>query len=67
MAEQRNSAVGLEDDAGRPPLPPELPDIDLRTLRAMDDAGLAAAVEEVLERAGQLAEVWYSTSSGGGR
>jgi FXSXX-COOH protein len=39
---------------------PDLTDLDLRTLRTMDDPGLTEAVGHVLERSRELAEAWWS-------
>ncbi|MDO0936258.1 hypothetical protein QQY66_32840 [Streptomyces sp. DG2A-72] len=65
MAEQRKRAVGPGEDAGRTAPLPDLTDIDLRTLRAMDDPGLSAAVEQVLCGATEFREVWYGDGEGG--
>ncbi|KOV63268.1 hypothetical protein ADK64_21180 [Streptomyces sp. MMG1121] len=46
---------------------PDLTDIDLRTLRAMDDPGLMAVVGDVLCRAREFGEVWYVGEEGTGR
>jgi hypothetical protein len=38
---------------------PDLTDVDLRTLRAMDAPGVLAAVDRVLCEADRFKEVWY--------
>ncbi|WP_155056880.1 hypothetical protein [Streptomyces blattellae] len=65
MAEQRKRAAGPGEDAGRTAPLPDLTDVDLRTLRAMDDPGLSAAVEQVLCGATEFREVWYGDGEGG--
>ncbi|ARP72271.1 hypothetical protein LK07_23725 [Streptomyces pluripotens] len=40
-------------------LPADLTDVDLRTLRAMEDPDLMTAVVRVLYEAGAATEVWY--------
>ncbi|MBT2400249.1 FXSXX-COOH protein [Streptomyces sp. ISL-100] len=52
--------AGPGQDAGRSPAVPDLTDLDLRTLRTMDDPGLTEAVGHVLERSRELAEAWWS-------
>ncbi|MGP4006244.1 hypothetical protein [Streptomyces sp. 4N124] len=64
MAEQRKRAVGPGEDAGRTAPLPDLTDIDLRTLRAMDDPELSAAVERVLRGSAEFQEVWYGDGDG---
>ncbi|MET9512205.1 FxSxx-COOH cyclophane-containing RiPP peptide [Streptomyces flavidovirens] len=59
----RNTVVaGQERDAGRPPAVPDLTELDLRTLRTMDDPALTEAVRGVLDRPWELAEAWWSES-----
>ncbi|MEU9881353.1 hypothetical protein [Streptomyces phaeochromogenes] len=60
MGEQRNRAADPGRDTGRTVALPDLTDVDLRTLRAMDDPGLAAAVDQVLGSSGEFGEVWYT-------
>ncbi|MFI2201645.1 hypothetical protein ACH47Z_12895 [Streptomyces sp. NPDC020192] len=75
MAEQRKGAAGPGADPGPTALLSGLTDVDLRTLRAMDDPGLMAMVGDVLCRAREFREVWYvggelpggGTSGGGSR
>jgi FXSXX-COOH protein len=38
---------------------PDLTDVDLRTLRAMDDPVLMAAVDQLLRDPREFREVWY--------
>ncbi|MGW0768801.1 hypothetical protein [Streptomyces sp. NPDC002676] len=59
MTEQRKGAAGPGEDGGRTAPPPDLTDVDLRTLRAMDDPGLLTAVAGVLCRSREPSEVWY--------
>ncbi|MFB7502507.1 hypothetical protein [Streptomyces broussonetiae] len=59
MAEQRKGAAGPGEYGGWAAFPPDLTDVDLRTLRAMDDPGLMAAVAGVLCRSREQGEVWY--------
>ncbi|MBD0422395.1 hypothetical protein AB0L35_03860 [Streptomyces sp. NPDC052309] len=60
MAEQVNTVAGSGGVAGRTTLLPGLTDVDLRTLRAMDEPALMAAVEQVFEGARGPDEIWYS-------
>ncbi|WBO63902.1 hypothetical protein [Streptomyces camelliae] len=60
MAEQRKGAAGPGEDRGLTALLSGLTDVDLRTLRAMDDPGLMAVVGDVLYRAREFGEVWYA-------
>ncbi|MFD9188240.1 hypothetical protein ACFWCA_08465 [Streptomyces phaeochromogenes] len=46
---------------------PDLTDVDLRTLRAMDDPGLIAAVDQVLKSSREFGQVWYVGGEGGQR
>ncbi|MFJ9820946.1 hypothetical protein ACIRU3_37915 [Streptomyces sp. NPDC101151] len=62
MGEQRTRAAGLGRDIGGGLIPPDLTDVDLRTLRAADDRQLVAAALRVLTSAHRLREVWYSGS-----
>ncbi|GHB20922.1 hypothetical protein GCM10010306_011890 [Streptomyces umbrinus] len=62
MGEQRNRAADPGRDTGRTVALPDLTDVDLRTLRAMDDPGLAAAVDQVLGSSREFGEVWHTTS-----
>jgi len=59
VGEQRNRAADPGRDTGRTVVLPDLTDVDLRTLRAMDDPGLAAAVDQVLGSSREFGEVWY--------
>ena len=59
MGEQRNGAADPGRDAGRTVSLPDLTDVDLRTLRAMDDPGLAAAVDQVLLNSHESRDVWF--------
>ncbi|MEU6575377.1 hypothetical protein [Streptomyces sp. NPDC046805] len=59
MVEQRSRATGSGVYVVPTALLPDLTDVDLRTLRAMDDPGLRAAVEQVLHDAAWFREVWY--------
>jgi FXSXX-COOH protein len=59
VAEQWKGEVGPGTDAGRAVLLPDLTDVDLRTLRAMDAPALLAAVDRVLCDADEFREVWY--------
>ncbi|MER6524947.1 hypothetical protein [Streptomyces sp. NPDC001508] len=61
MGEQRNRAAGPGDEVARTALLPDLTDVDLRTLRAMDDPELSYAVARVLRSPHELTEAWYST------
>ncbi|MEV5877555.1 hypothetical protein AB0L75_25700 [Streptomyces sp. NPDC052101] len=67
MAEQRKGAAGPGADRERTALLSGLTDIDLRTLRAMDDPGLMTAVGDVLGRAREFGEVWYVGEEGTGK
>ncbi|MGC0385057.1 hypothetical protein [Streptomyces sp. SAI-129] len=60
MAEQVNGVAGSGEVAGRTTLLPSLTEVDLRTLRAMDEPALMAAVEQVFQGAAGTDEVWYS-------
>jgi len=60
VTEQRKGAVGPGVDAGRMMLLPDLTDVDLRRLRAMDDPVLMAAVDQVLTDSQEFREIWYS-------
>ncbi|MGW3957774.1 hypothetical protein ACWEKM_44485 [Streptomyces sp. NPDC004752] len=60
MGEQRNGAFGPGDEVAWTALLPDLTGVDLRTLRAMDDPGLIAAVDHVLRGSVDFQEVWYS-------
>lgn len=66
MAEQRKGASGPGEDRGRTALLSGLTDVDLRTLRALDDPGLMAAVGDVLCRAREFRDVWYTGEEKGG-
>lgn len=61
MGELRTRGVGLGEDAEEVVLPPDLTDVDLRTLRAMDDPAVLAAVAGVLADPDGLRRVWYTT------
>ncbi|MFC9925454.1 FxSxx-COOH cyclophane-containing RiPP peptide [Streptomyces sp. NPDC127190] len=56
-------AAGLGEHAVRAVVPPDLTDVDLRTLRAMDDPALLAAVAGVLADPEGLGRVWYTTDT----
>lgn len=60
MGEHRIRAVGLGRTTGEGLVPPDLTDVDLRTLRALDDPELIAAVEGVLANPEELRRVWYT-------
>ncbi|MDG9692479.1 hypothetical protein ACH4NS_09700 [Streptomyces mutabilis] len=60
MAEQVNTVAGSGEVAGRTALLPSLTAVDLRTLRAMDEPALMAAVEQVFEGSHGPDEIWYS-------
>ncbi|WP_225823289.1 hypothetical protein [Streptomyces naphthomycinicus] len=53
--------TGLGEDAGEVVFPPGLTDVDLRTLRAMDDPAVLAAVAGVLADPEGLRRIWYTT------
>ncbi|WP_225101889.1 hypothetical protein [Streptomyces sp. CoH27] len=59
MAEQRKGAAGPGEDPGPTALLFGLTDVDLRTLRAMDDPDLMAVVGDVLRGSREFGEVWY--------
>ncbi|MEU4926761.1 hypothetical protein AB0G54_09685 [Streptomyces yokosukanensis] len=59
MAEQRKGVAGPGEDRGTTALLPDLTDVDLRTLRAMDDPVLLTVVGDVLRRSREFDEVWY--------
>ncbi|MEU1011415.1 hypothetical protein [Streptomyces sp. NPDC005890] len=61
MGERRTRVAGLGEDAGEVVFPPDLTDVDLRTLRAMDDPAVLAAVAGVLADPEGLSRVWYTT------
>ncbi|MGW4568807.1 hypothetical protein ACWEN3_42865 [Streptomyces sp. NPDC004561] len=63
MGERRTGVAGLGEDAGEVAFPPDLTDVDLRTLRAMDDPAVLAAVDAVLADSEGLRRVWYTTGS----
>ncbi|MER6069938.1 hypothetical protein ACFYZB_14530 [Streptomyces sp. NPDC001852] len=60
MAEQTKGAVGPGEEAGRSVPLPDFTGVDLRTLRAMDDPGLTALVDQVLVAARCRSEIWYT-------
>ncbi|MEV0936814.1 hypothetical protein [Streptomyces phaeochromogenes] len=67
MGEQRNRAADPGRDTGRTVVLPDLTDVDLRTLRAMNDPGLIAAVDQVLRSSREFGQVWYVGGEGGQR
>jgi hypothetical protein len=64
VPEHRRGAAGPGEAVGWAALLPDLTDVDLRTLRVMDDPGLTAAVTEVLGRPGVFREVWCAGEDG---
>ncbi|GGX05104.1 FxSxx-COOH cyclophane-containing RiPP peptide [Streptomyces chryseus] len=60
MSHRNTVVAGQGRDAGQPPAVPDLTELDLRTLRTMDDPGLAEAVRQVLDQPWELAEAWWS-------
>ncbi len=67
MSHRNTVVAGQGRDAGRTPAAPDLTDVDLRTLRVMDDPGTAEAVGRVLDRPWELAEAWWTTDEPGNR
>ncbi|PWI15612.1 hypothetical protein DI272_16615 [Streptomyces sp. Act143] len=59
MGDQRKRAAGPGAEDARGAFLPDLTDVDLRTLRAMDDPGLIAAVGRVLRTSAAFREMWY--------
>ncbi|NUS13730.1 MAG: FXSXX-COOH protein [Streptomyces sp.] len=59
MGDQRKRAAGPGGEDARGAFLPDLTDVDLRTLRAMDDPGLIAAVDRVLRSSARSREMWY--------
>jgi hypothetical protein len=55
--------AGLGEDAAEAVFPPDLTDVDLRALRALDDPAVLAAVDVVLADSEGLRRVWYTTGS----
>ncbi|MEU3526113.1 hypothetical protein AB0E62_19980 [Streptomyces sp. NPDC038707] len=66
MGEFSTRGAGLGADAGGGTFPPGLTDVDLPTLRAMDDPAVLAAVAGVLADPDGLRRVWYTTDSDNG-
>ncbi len=66
MGEPMTRGAGLGEDAGEAVFPPGLTDVDLRTLRAMDDPAVLAAVAGVLADPDGLRRVWYTTGGDDG-
>ncbi|MFE2099178.1 MULTISPECIES: hypothetical protein [unclassified Streptomyces] len=64
MAEPRTRGVGPGERAAGTLLLPDLTDVDLRALRAMDDPALMAAVGEVFADSRHGTEIWYSDEGG---
>ncbi|WP_251094900.1 hypothetical protein [Streptomyces sp. Caat 7-52] len=58
--------AGLGENAAEAVFPPGLTDVDLRTLRAMDDPEVLAAVAGVLADPDGLRRVWYTTGGDDG-
>ncbi|MEU6670770.1 hypothetical protein [Streptomyces sp. NPDC046727] len=54
--------TGLGEHAAQAVLPPGLTDVDLGTLRALDDPAVLAAVAGVLADPEGLRRVWYTTA-----
>ncbi|WP_171167007.1 hypothetical protein [Streptomyces sp. I05A-00742] len=68
MPKHRNAvASGPAGGAGAAPPLPDLRGVGLRSLRGLQDPGLAAAVESTLRRPAELEETWYSSGAQGGR
>ncbi len=63
MAQQGMGTPGRGGGAGPTVLLPGLTDADLRTLRAMDDPELIAAVDRVLAGTDESQQVWHSGES----
>ncbi|MFG3015474.1 hypothetical protein ACGFZB_34555 [Streptomyces cinerochromogenes] len=61
MGEFRTRVAGPGEDVSRAVSPPDLTDIDLRTLRALDDPAVLDAVAGVLADPEGLCRVWYTT------
>ncbi|MFE9446806.1 hypothetical protein [Streptomyces sp. NPDC006739] len=62
MTERTGRMFGPGDDPGRTVLPPDLSDVDLRTLRALRHPELDAAVARLLGGSPGLEDTWYSNS-----
>jgi hypothetical protein len=60
VTEQRKRRAGPGVDAGWTMPLPDLTDVDLRTLRAMEDPGLMVAVDQVFMGSQEFKEIWYS-------
>jgi hypothetical protein len=60
VGQLRNGAAGPGEDAVRAALLLDLTSVDLRTLRAMDDPELIAAVDRMLAESSGLRNVWYA-------
>ncbi|MBJ6640335.1 hypothetical protein H4K36_25225 [Streptomyces sp. DHE7-1] len=60
MAEQWSGVAAPGRDSGRAARLPDLTDVDLRTLRFLDDPALTAAVDRVLRDATGCQQVWHS-------
>ncbi|MEU1459629.1 hypothetical protein ABZ467_02860 [Streptomyces sp. NPDC005727] len=65
MSEQWSGVAAPGRDAGRAARLPDLVDVDLRTLRFLDDPALTAAVDRVLRDATECQQVWFSGDSEG--
>jgi hypothetical protein len=59
VGDQRKRAAGPGGEVAWGAFLPDLIDVDLRTLRAMDDPGLITAVDHVLRGSAGFREVWY--------
>ncbi|GAA3146439.1 hypothetical protein GCM10010521_36990 [Streptomyces rameus] len=66
MGEPTTRGAGLGEDAAEAVFPPDLTDVDLRTLRAMDHPAVLAAVAGVLADPEGLRRVWYTTGGDDG-
>lgn len=60
MSHRNTVVAGQGQDADRTPAVPDLTDVDLRTLRSMDDPALTEAVGRVLDHSGELTEAWWT-------
>jgi hypothetical protein len=60
VVERMKGSVGPGEEAGRSVFLLDFTGVDLHTLRAMDDPGLTALVDEILASARGSGEVWYT-------
>ncbi|MFF0472773.1 hypothetical protein [Streptomyces sp. NPDC004284] len=66
MLEHTKRVAAVDRGSDRPWGLPDLADVDLRTLRFMDDPALAAAVERVLWHPQELGDSWFEGGNGDG-